>query len=106
MRRIVEVFNTGDVSSLDSLVSPKYVDHQGIGGSKIFGTSGFASLVTRARQGHPLLRVEILEISVDGDRVTARLIWTEADYDASRQTIDTIRFSDGLAVEHWGERLD
>lgn len=116
MRRMVETFNTGDVSTLELLVSPSYVDHQGIGGSEVYGPDGFASVVMLARHSHPGLRVLIEELTVAGDTVHARLAWFEPEPtpDSSsnagdvtqRRTAETVRFSDGLAVEHWGERLD
>ena len=115
MRRMVETFNTGDVSALDSLISLNYVDHQGIGGSEVFGPDGFANVVTSARQSHPGLRVVIQELTVAGDTVEAQLIWfepgptrsasSETVPETQRRTAETVRFAGGLAVEHWGERL-
>ena len=116
MRRMVEVFNTGDLSVVDSLVSPDYVDHQGIDGVERFGADGFSNVVTLARRAHPRLRVEVQELTINGDRVVARLIWFESElvqnstskksYEVHRRTIETVRFAGGQAVEHWGERLD
>ena len=113
MRRMVEAFNTGDLSSVDSLVSASYVDHQGIGGSEIYGPGGFAEVVRSARQAHPRLRVDILELTVKGDTVEARLFWYEPGQAQGsnfptpheRRTIEIVRFACGLAVEHWGEQL-
>ena len=114
MRRMVEVFNTGDTSVVELVVSPNYVDHQGIGGAEVFGADGFATVVTLARQAHPQLRVEIQELNTEGDKVTVRLVWSEPRAEISpiptrvqetqRQTIEVVRFANGLAVEHWGER--
>ena len=116
MRRMVDAFNSGDVSALDSLVSPNYVDHQGINGSEIFGQDGFASVVRLARGSHPGLRVVIEELTASGDTVCARLLWFETGLSQSSssgeahftqwRTLETVRFVGGLAVEHWGESLD
>ena len=113
---MVETFNTGDVSNLELLVSPDYVDYQGIGGSEVYGPDGFANVVMLARQSHPGLRVVIQELTVAGDTVQARLVWFESEptwrsgsktvHETQRRTAETVRFVDGLAVEHWGERLD
>ena len=115
MRRMVETFNTGDVSTLESLVSPNYVDHQGIGGSEVYGPDGFANVVMLARRSHPGLRVVIQELTVAGDTVQAQLVWFEPEptwspspetaQEMQRRTAETVRFADGLAVEHWGKRL-
>ena len=115
MRRMVEVFNTGDTSVVELVVSPNYVDHQGIGGAEVFGADGFANVVTLARQAHPQFRVEIRELNTEGDKVTVRLVRSQPRAEISpspkrvqetqRQTIEVVRFANGLAVEHWGERL-
>ena len=115
MRRMVEVFNTGDTSAVELVVSPNYVDHQGIGGAEVFGADGFANVVTLARQAHPQFRVEIQELNTEGDKVTVRLVRSQPGAEISpspkrvqetqRQTIEVVRFANGLAVEHWGERL-
>ena len=116
VRRMVDAFNTGDVSALDSLVSPDYVDHQGINGSEMFGQNGFASVVRLTRGSHPGLRVVIEELTASWDNVNARLLWFETGLSQSsssgeahftqRRTLETVRFVGGLAVEHWGESLD
>ena len=109
---MVDAFNTGDLSALDSVVSPYYVDHQGIDGSEMFGQDGFASVVKFARGSHPGLRVTIQELEASGDTVNAHLTWFETEpaqrpgllepAPTQRRTMETVRFADGLAIEHWG----
>ncbi len=114
MRRMVQVFNDGDVSTLDSLVSDSYIDHQGIGGSKMYGPDGFAEVVRVARAAHPRLRVDIRRLIVNGDTVEAELFWDEfgplrgsgSRKPYQRRTNEVVRFEGGLAVEHWGERIE
>ena len=114
-RRMVEVFNTGELSDLSSLVSPAYVDHQGIGGLEVVGPDGFAGVVALARQAHPGLRVVIEDLSAAGETVRAQLAWFEPEPTPGaisgtvqlphRRTLEVVRFADGVAAEHWGERL-
>ena len=114
MLRMVQAFNDGDVSTLDSLVSVSYVDHQGIGGSKMYGRSGFAEVVRIARDARPRLRVDIEKLVVNGDTVEAELFWyelgdsqgPESEDPYQKRSNEIVRFEGGLAVEHWGERIE
>lgn len=110
MRRMVDFFNTGDLSKLASVVSTDYVDHQGVGQGPLLGADGFAGVVRLSRERHPELSVDIDELHVVGDVVVAKLNWSEpapneGDYETYRRTIEVVRFAEGLAVEHWGARL-
>jgi len=109
MCKMVEMFATGDLAALDSVVSTDYIDHQGIDGVQIRGREGFADLVraVHAPHGTPL-RVTIEELIGEGDRAAARLRWHHTGEDGSaveRETIDLIRATEGLAVEHWGAEI-
>ena len=114
MRRMVDMFNTGDLPTVESPVSPDYIDHQGIGGSKMYGPKGFADVVTQFRQARPRLRVTVETLTANGDHVEAKLFWCEPgpiDTSDSRcayekRTIEIVRFANGQAVEHWGRQLD
>jgi hypothetical protein len=44
MRKMVEMFATGDLITLDSVVSTDYIDHQGIDGTEIRGREGSLTL--------------------------------------------------------------
>ena len=110
MHRMVDFFRTGDLSDLESVVSADYVDHQGVGQGALLGTDGFTGVVDLSRTRHPQLDVEIEELTVLGNLVVAKLTWTEPSASrariAYRRTIEAVRFAKGLAVEHWGARLD
>ena len=111
MRRMVGFFNTGDLAGLASVVSTDYVDHQGVGQGPLVGADGFASVVQLSRERHPELSVEIDELHVAGGVVVTKLNWSEpksgqTDLHTYRRTIEVVRFAEGLAVEHWGTRLD
>ena len=57
MKRIVDIFSTGDVSQLDAVIAPEYLDHQGLGGGAMRGQAGFRQVVTVARAALPDLQV-------------------------------------------------
>lgn len=75
MRKIVEMFETGDLSNVAAVISGEYVDHQGVAGTPITGRDGFGRVVQAARAGFSELDVII------------------------------IRFAGGRASEHWGARV-
>ncbi len=103
MRSMVRMLATGDLDDVESVVSPDYLDHQGLDGSSLRGPEGFGRVVAAARRGSDELTVDIQDLIVAGDRVAARIRWRDSTGD--RETIDILRTAGGRAVEHWGTRL-
>jgi predicted ester cyclase len=108
MRSMVEMFDTGNVGPAASVVSPDYVDHQGLGTSEIVGVEGFCRVVSVARNAFISLDVVIDDLIVEDDRAAARLVWrgtSASGEQVPRETIDIVKVAAGLAIEHWGSRL-
>ncbi len=109
MERMVESFDTGDVSGVGSFVAHSYIDHQGLGGQQMNGPEGFRHVVEVARRSFRDLDVNIQDLIANGDRVAARLLWVGTrkadDVVVTRETIDIVKVQQGKAVEHWGQRL-
>src|SRR5690242_1279709 len=104
-KKIVEIFNTGDLAEVDSIFSSEYVDHQRPAWLDVTGSEEFKQIVLSARQSLPDLHVAIEDIVAEGDRVVARLHWHSshpAGKIIDRETIDILRFASGKVVEHWG----
>ena len=72
-RLIEEVVNRGNLSLVDTLVSPQYVYH-GPGGLELRGRDGFKQLVTLYRTAFPDLQMTIQEFVAENDKVAIR--WT------------------------------
>lgn len=107
MRAMVQAFDTGDTSSVESYVHPDYLDHQGLRGHRIRGAAGFATVVGAARTGFLRLNVTVEDLISGSDRAAARLRWTgtrESGDDVVRETLEIVRIVDGRAIEHWGGR--
>ncbi len=103
--RMVHAFETGNLSDVDALIDPDYVDHQGLDGTDLNGADGFRRVVTAARSAFSNLHVSIEDLIAEGDRVAARLLWhgtSPAGEPIHRETIDIIRVAGGRAAEHWG----
>jgi hypothetical protein len=100
MRKIVEIFNAGDLEAIPSVVATEYRDHQGLGDVEIRGPDGFGQVVAAVRRAGE--RVAIEDLIAERDKVAARLSWHREDRATSRETIDILRVVDGRAVEHLG----
>jgi predicted SnoaL-like aldol condensation-catalyzing enzyme len=108
LRAMVEMFSTGDVSSVGDVIAAGYLDHQGLGGNELRGADGFIQVVTAARRAYSELNVEVVDIKLSGDNVEGHVHWQGVRHDGTavrRETIETVRVVDGRAVEHWGKRL-
>ncbi|MBS1911708.1 MAG: ester cyclase [Bacteroidetes bacterium] len=107
------VFNKGDVSAIDELVSPDFVEHDPSPGQEP-GIAGFKKMVTQWRAAFPDQNTTIDDIFASGDKVVIRstmsgtnsgpMMGTPATNKAVKvEGIDIIRIKDGKAVEHWGQ---
>jgi predicted SnoaL-like aldol condensation-catalyzing enzyme len=108
IKKIVEIFNTGDLAEVDSLFSSEYVDHQRPAWLDSTGPEEFKQIVLSARKSLPNLQVTIEDLIAEGDRVVARLHWRStlpAGKNIDRETIDILRFVNGKVVEHWGAEV-
>ena len=104
LRAMVEMFATGDVSDVESVVRADYVDHQ----DDVHGPESFRALVKRLHESGDSVVVRVQDLIGDADRATARLRWTHTNRDGSlveRETIDMVRCENGQAVEHWGAEV-
>jgi predicted SnoaL-like aldol condensation-catalyzing enzyme len=105
VRKIIEMFNTGELSEADFFFSSVYVDHQRPSWLDINGSEEFKQIVLSARKSLPNLRVTIEDVIAEDDRVVVRLQWWSTHPDGKkieRETIDILRFAQRKAVEHWG----
>jgi predicted ester cyclase len=108
IRTIVEIFTTGDLDNVNSVVADNYVDHQGLQDIEIRGQDGFRQVVEAARGSLRDLNVAINDLLIDREKVAARLRWqgtSGAGHEITRETIDILRIEKGRMVEHWGAEL-
>ena len=105
LKKIVDIFNTGDLSDVDLMVAPDYIDHQKPPGMDIDGPDEFKQIVINTRKSVQTLTVTIEDVISDRDKVVGRLRWHIIDLtgkEIRRETIDILRFANGQVVEHWG----
>ncbi len=115
-RLIDEGFNAGDLTILDDVVSPDFVEHQFESPrhpARATGPAGVASIITELRNGADDFHLSIEDVSVTGDTVWARLQGTGTDTRGQLGSpptgkpftitvIDIARFHGDRMVEHWG----
>jgi predicted SnoaL-like aldol condensation-catalyzing enzyme len=104
MRAMLRMFETGNLEGVEAVIAADYLDHQ-TGGEDIGeGTAAFGRVVQGARRfSAPTITVK--DLVADADCVAVRLVWEWERPPGRRETIDLIRFQDGLAKEHWGTPL-
>jgi predicted ester cyclase len=106
-RKIVEIFDTGAVDLIPSLIAPEYVDHQGLGEQEIRGPDGFRKVVEAARRDKGV-HVTVEDLVADEEKAAVRLRWSgvnQAGIVVTRETLDMLRFTNGRLIEHWGSLL-
>lgn len=109
---IEEVINQGNLSIIDEVFAPTFIDRSSPDQSPgLEGVKGFVSLV---RAGLAGLHVEINDLLAEGDKVVIRTTWrgtlsgragamSPASRRVQRTMIQIFRLADGKIVEEWNE---
>jgi predicted ester cyclase len=95
-RMFEEALNQGNISLIDELVAPDFVEHEEL------------------PPGIPPGREAVKDVIAEGDKVVARSTWSGTHQGefmgipatgkrVSFGVIDIMRFADGVVVEHWGQ---
>ena len=108
-----EVFNTGKLDQVDTLIAAEYIDHNPIGPGGKSGIEGFKQTVRALRFAFPDLRFTIEEILVNGDKVVVRTTMQgthkgsfmgvdPTDKQVTVTGFDIYQIVDGVVAERWG----
>jgi predicted ester cyclase len=112
-RLIDEGFNEGNLDVCDELTSPDLVEHQDFGLDHAPGAEGVKAVIASLRRAYSDFRLEIRDLTVDGDVVWLRLRGSgtnDGSFMGNAPTgrrmeidvFDALRVVDGRIVEHWG----
>lgn len=112
-RFIEEVFNKGNVSTIDEFLAPNFVEREVLPPGTPSGREGVKQLTMMFRTAFPDFNVSIDDMIAEGDKIVARTTWSGTQKGefmgipssgkcVSFNVIDIIRISDGKGVEHWG----
>ncbi len=115
LRRLLEgAVNEKDLSILDEVLAPDFVEHEQLGPGippNIEGTKQFFAIALSA---FPDMHCVIDDVIAEGDRVVARSTWSgthQGEFmgvpptgkSVSFQVIDIGRVENNKCVEHWGQ---
>ncbi|MBI5869957.1 MAG: ester cyclase [Actinobacteria bacterium] len=112
-RYLEEVYGNGNLELVDELLDSGIQDHEDFGDQKPAGRTGIKELVKVFRTAFPDIRVSIEDMVAEGEKVFMRCRWEGthqnefAGIEATGKHIyfdsmDEIRFNDGVIQEHWG----
>jgi predicted ester cyclase len=113
-RTYEEVLNQGDLSGVDKLIAPEFLNHEAPPG-RDRGPESMRGLATMLRTAFPDLRFTIEELVAEGDIVAGRLTMggthegplmgmPPTGRSVRQDHMHFVRYWDGKAVEHWGVR--
>ncbi len=117
MAGLYEVFNTGDLANVDSLMITDVIEHQMMPGIEATGSEAFRQIVQQMREAFPDLRMVADEMVAEGNFVATRFTMSGTNtgtFMGSPATgrsfevsgLDLVRFESGKAAEHWGYQDD
>ena len=114
VRRLVEeVFNQGNMSAMDELIAPDFVEHEELPPEIPPGREAPAIMFAMLRSAFPDFKATIDDLVAEGDKVVLRQTWTgthQGEFmgvpptgrSVSIGVIDILRLAEGKMVEHWG----
>jgi steroid delta-isomerase-like uncharacterized protein len=114
VRRLVdEVINQGNMSVIDKLFAPDFVEHEKLPPEIPPGREAPKLLFTMLRSAFPDFKATIEHLVAEGDTVVVSMAWTGTQKgefmgvpatgkSISIGVIDIIRLAEGKFVEHWG----
>jgi predicted ester cyclase len=111
IRNLYNVFSTGDMSELEDIIGPGYVDRT-LSPGQSPGLDGLMQSISAFRTAFPDGEITARELLADGDKVVARVTLTGthvADYfgtppsgrPIASEGMETFRFAHGMVVESW-----
>ena len=113
VRKLVEeVFNKGNISLVDEIMSPDFIEHEDVPGMSN-DRGGSKQMISMLRSAFPDFKATIEDIVAEGDKVVIHMTWSGTQNGAfmgmppsgkrmSIDIIDIMRVANGKFVEHWG----
>jgi len=114
VRQLVEeAINQGNISAIDELLIPDFVEHEELPPGIPSGREAPKVLFTMLRSAFPDLKATIEHLIAEGDEVVLHMTWTgthEGEFMGipptgkriSINVIDILGLAEGKFVEHWG----
>ena len=115
LRQVMEeVLNRGNISLVDELFAPDFVEREELPPGIPPGREAVKQLSTMFRSAFPDFKATIDDVIAEGDKVVARSTWSgthrgefmgiaPTGKSVSFGVIDIMRIAGGKFVEHWGQ---
>jgi len=105
---VTKAFETGDVSKIDSVIAPDFIDHTDQGDKK--GPDSLKAAITMMHKSFTDMKMEKVKELADDDYVFSWMRYSGtsdgtmgmAKGPFTMNGVEVIKFNDGKAVEHWG----
>ena len=110
---VEEIFNQGNMSAIDELLAPDFVEHEELPPGIPSGREGVKQMTMMFRSAFPDFKTTIDDMVAEGDKVVVRMTWSgthkgefmgipPTGKSVSFGVIDIVRFAGDKFVEHWG----
>jgi steroid delta-isomerase-like uncharacterized protein len=110
---VEEVFNGRNISMIDELLAPDFVEREELPPGMPRDREGVKMLTAMLHSGFPDFKATINDIIAEGDKVVVRMTWSgthkgefmgipPTGKSVSFGVMDIVRFDGGKGVEHWG----
>ena len=111
---IEEIFNQGNVSLVDQIIGPDFVEHEELPPGISTGREGVKQLPTVFHSAFPDFKATINDLIAEGDKVVISMTWSgthkgefmgipPTGKSVSFGVLDILRVAEGKFVEHWGQ---
>jgi steroid delta-isomerase-like uncharacterized protein len=112
-RLVEEIFNQRDMSVIDKIFSPDFVENEELPPGIPPGREAPRAMFSMLHNAFPDFKATIEQLIAEGDKVVLLMTWTGTQGGEflgipptgkriSINVIDIIRVADGKIVEHWG----
>ncbi|MAZ28719.1 MAG: hypothetical protein CL868_16780 [Cytophagaceae bacterium] len=95
---LMTVFETGDITLLDGIIDPDFVNHTG--GGQV-GLDNLKNMVKSFHSNNLNLKMEVITQMLNDDYVVDWVQFTGSNPSISIEGMEVTRYTDGLAREHW-----
>lgn len=107
--KVYKAIETGDMSSIDTLIATDAVDHDGPNGSEVRGRDSIVKMLGQIHNHFKDLKTDVVTSAGNGDYVFSLVHITGTPIDSSmngknidERTVDVVKFKDNKITEHWG----
>jgi predicted SnoaL-like aldol condensation-catalyzing enzyme len=113
--KIYKAIETGNVSSIDTLIATDAVDHDGPNGTEIKGRDSIVKMLAGMHNQFKDFKADVISSAGNGDYVFTFVHVTGTLADSSMgmagkniddKGVDVVKFKGNKIVEHWGFRDD